>query len=88
MRRARRGLDWGILLVFVMALTVSCPFIFNADLPYTNANENYVFRTADYAKAIQQGWLYPRWSPNVLGGYGAPIPNFYPPLPAYSCITD
>jgi 6-pyruvoyl-tetrahydropterin synthase related domain len=84
MRRARRGVDWGILLVMVMGLTVSTPFLFSSGLPRTNANENYVFRTANTAEAIQQGWLYPRWSPNILGGYGAPIPNFYPPLPAYA----
>jgi hypothetical protein len=84
MRQARRGVDWGILLVIGFCLALSWPFIQNTSLPHTNANENYVYRTADYAQAIREGWLYPRWSSNALGGYGAPIPNFYPPGAAYS----
>ncbi len=84
MRRAQRGVDWGFLLVLVLCLTVSAPFALRTELPHNNANENYVYRTNDYAESIQEGWLYPRWSPNVLGGYGAPIPSFYPPAPAYA----
>jgi len=83
MRRAQRGIDWGFLLVLVLCIIVSAPFLFRSELPHNNANENYVYRTNDYAESIEDGWLYPRWSPNVLGGYGAPIPSFYPPAPAY-----
>lgn len=87
MRRAQRGLDWGFLLVLVLCLVVSSPFLFRSELPHNNANENYVYRTNDYAESIAEGWLYPRWSPNVLGGYGAPIPSFYPPAPAYGAAV-
>ncbi len=83
MRRAQRGLDWGFLLVLALCIIVSAPFLFRSELSHNNANENYVYRTNDYAESIAEGWLYPRWSPNVLGGYGAPIPSFYPPAPAY-----
>ncbi len=83
MRRAQRGVDWGFLLVLALCIIVSAPFLFRSELPHNNANENYVYRTNDYAESIEEGWLYPRWSPNVLGGYGAPIPSFYPPAPAY-----
>ncbi len=83
MRRAQRGVDWGFLLVLALCIIVSAPFLFRSELPHNNANENYVYRTNDYAVSIEEGWLYPRWSPNVLGGYGAPIPSFYPPAPAY-----
>src|SRR5690349_15466688 len=84
MRRAQRGVDWGFLLVLALCIIVSAPFALRSELPHNNASENYVYQTSDYAESIQEGWLYPRWSPNVLGGYGAPIPNFYPPAPAYS----
>ncbi|MEP6985374.1 MAG: 6-pyruvoyl-tetrahydropterin synthase-related protein, partial [Chloroflexota bacterium] len=84
MRLAQRGVDWGFMLVLVLCIIVSAPFAMRNELPHNNANENYVYRTNDYAESIQEGWLYPRWSPNVLGGYGAPIPSFYPPAPAYA----
>ncbi len=83
MRRAQRGVDWGFLLVLILCLIVSAPFILRSELPHNNTSENWVYRTSDYADSIQEGWLYPRWSPHVLGGYGAPIPSFYPPAPAY-----
>ncbi|MBI1279481.1 MAG: hypothetical protein GC179_15230 [Anaerolineaceae bacterium] len=84
MRRAQRGLDWGFLLVLALCIIVSAPFLFRSELSHNNANENYVYRTNDYAMSIEEGWLYPRWSSHALGGYGAPIPSFYPPAPAYA----
>lgn len=79
MRQARRGVDWGLLLVFGFSLLVAWPFITQPTLPHTNASENYVYATANFAAAFQEGRLYPRWSPYALGGYGAPIPHYYPP---------
>lgn len=83
MRRARRGVDWGVLISISMCLLAALSFLTEPGLPRTNSSENYVFRADDYAQAISEGYLYPRWSPHVLGGYGAPIPSFYPPGPAY-----
>lgn len=84
MRLARRGFDWGLLLVLALCFIASAPFLLRSDISTTNASENYVYRTYDYATAIQEGWLYPRWSSHVLGGYGAPIPNFYAPAAPYT----
>jgi hypothetical protein len=84
MRQARKGFDWGILLVIALCLTVSWSFIINPELPRTNASENYVYRTQDIADAIREGRLYPRWSPHALAGYGAPIPHYYPPGATYA----
>ncbi|MDZ7380034.1 MAG: 6-pyruvoyl-tetrahydropterin synthase-related protein, partial [candidate division KSB1 bacterium] len=84
MRQAQRGVDWGVLLVIAFSLALAWPFLLQPGLPHTNASENYVYRTADYAQAIMEGRLYPRWSPHALSGYGAPIPHYYPPGAAYS----
>lgn len=84
MRQARQGLDWGVLISIAISLAITWPFILQSGLPRTNASENHVFMAADYAQALREGRLYPRWSPHVLGGYGAPIPNFYPPGAPYS----
>lgn len=87
MRRAQRGVDWGVLVVLVLSLVAVWPFILQSGLPRTNDTERYVFRTADTAEALREGHLYPRWSPHVQGGYGAPIPNFYPPGAPYSAAV-
>jgi hypothetical protein len=83
MRRARRGTDWGALLVLAFSLLAAWSFLIEPGLPRTTAIENYIFRTADTAAALSEGRLYPRWSPNALLGYGAPIPHFYPPGATY-----
>ncbi|HEX2906640.1 MAG TPA: 6-pyruvoyl-tetrahydropterin synthase-related protein [Phototrophicaceae bacterium] len=83
MRSAYRDLDWGVFLVIAFSLLVALPFITQPTLPHSNASENYVYATANFATAFQEGRLYPRWSPYVFGGYGAPIPNFYPPGAPY-----
>jgi hypothetical protein len=83
MRQSRRGVDWGILLVLALSAAAAWAFLLQGGLPRTNASENYVFRTADYAESILEGRLYPRWSPNVFGGYGAPITHYLPPGAPY-----
>ncbi len=87
MRQARRGIDWGMLLILAFSLTIAMPFITQKDLPHSNASENYVYRAADYAAALLEGRLYPRWSANAFGGYGAPIPHYFPPAPGYTAAT-
>lgn len=84
MRQARRRVDWGVLLVLALCLAVAWPLVAGPGLPRTSAGEHYVSRTADYASALQEGRLYPRWSAHAVGGYGAPIPHYYPPGAPYS----
>ena len=87
MRQARQGVDWGIVLIFAFSLTIAMPFLTHNTLPHTNASENYVYRSADYAAALQEGRLYPRWSANAFGGYGAPIPHYFPPGAGYAAAV-
>lgn len=83
MKRAQRGADWGLLLAALLSLIVVWPFIHYETLPRTNDVEAYVFQASDTAEALQEGYFYPRWSPHAQGGYGAPIPNYYPPATSY-----
>lgn len=83
MQKAMRGTDWGVLIVLGFCLLAAWAFALQPGLPRTNAGEHYVFRAADYSRAFAEGRLYPRWSPDALGGYGAPIPQYYPPGTAY-----
>lgn len=83
MIQAKRGVDWGALLVIGFCLIAAWSFISESQLPATNDTEAYVFRSADYAAAFSEGIFYNRWSPHALNGYGAPIPHFYPPGATY-----
>jgi hypothetical protein len=89
MRRARQSVDWGILLVFLFSLTAGWGFILRDSLPHTNAGEHVIYATAEYSQAFREGTLYPRWSATAMGGYGAPIYNYYPPaLPYIGGLVD
>lgn len=81
MRRTLRGTDWGVLIVLAFCLLVSAPFLSYQGAPIGTAFERYAFRTADVARSFREGRLYPRWTNTILGGYGAPILNYLPPLP-------
>lgn len=84
MRRARQNVDWGVLFVLVIGILVSWPFLVQEGLPHTNASENYVYMTANFAEDMADGRLYPRWTASAANGYGAPIPNYYPPGVPYA----
>lgn len=84
MRRARRGVDWGVLFVLGFCLAVSWALILKPGLPRTNASENHVFMASSYAEMLREGRLYPRWSAETSLGYGAPVPHFYPPGVPYA----
>lgn len=78
-----RGNDWGALLAMGFSLLVAWFFVLNTDLPRHTMTENYAFMTADYAAAVQEGRLYPRWAAHAESGYGAPIYHFAPPGAPY-----
>lgn len=40
-----------------------------------------IVRVADYYSSFGYGVFPVRWSPNLEGGYGSPIYNFFPPFP-------
>ncbi|MEQ8677583.1 MAG: hypothetical protein RLP44_13700 [Aggregatilineales bacterium] len=84
MRRARENVDWGIVIIGIISALVAWSFVLQPGLPLTNQSENYVYMTENYAEAIQEGRLYPRWNPYANYGYGAPVPHYTPPAAPYS----
>jgi hypothetical protein len=40
---------------------------------------SYPVRLIEYARSLRYGNPWPRWGPELYGGYGAPLFNFYPP---------
>ncbi len=83
-RSANRGLDWGGLIIAVVALLVSASYWSNGFITPENDSIHLAFRTHDTMASLLEGTLYPRWSPHAVYGYGAPILHFSPPLASYS----
>lgn len=83
MRRAMRGTDWGVLLALLIGLAAAWPFVTASTLPSGTGSERAVYQTWEIAESLREGQLYPRWSAYSAGGYGAPIPNFRPPVASY-----
>lgn len=78
MQQARQEFDWGILIVLAMSIAMAWNFIVRTDLAGGNRLEHTMFQASDIADSFDAGYFYPRWFPNAVNGYGAPIPNYYP----------
>ncbi|MCA9915555.1 MAG: glycosyltransferase family 39 protein, partial [Anaerolineae bacterium] len=78
MQQARRGVDWGVIIVMILSIFVAWPLIANRHLPAYTALENYAFQVNDASTSILQGWFFPRWSATALNGYGTPLPHYQP----------
>ncbi len=72
-----RALDWGLLLMLLLALLAALPFVARPGLPRETDAELHVFRTAELMNCLHGGALYPRWAPNFWYGYGYPFFNYY-----------
>lgn len=83
MQRAMRKTDWGVLIVLGFCIIAALPHLLSSSVPIGTNHERYVFRAAEVAQSIREGRLYPRWTDEALGGYGAPIPHYLPPLPGF-----
>jgi hypothetical protein len=46
---------------------------------YSHDLSGYILRTVEWAEELRAGHLYPRWAPDLYGGYGEPIFVFYAP---------
>jgi hypothetical protein len=67
----------GAILAFSMLFTSSLLPI--AHWPDTHEERRYHFMTAEFHAAVDHGFGYPRWLPNLDGGYGYPTFVFYQP---------
>ena len=47
-------------------------------------NGFHLWRAVQIARCLRQGYLYPRWAPDMAHGYGFPLFIFHPPLTAYA----
>ncbi|MBV8086328.1 MAG: hypothetical protein JO247_16095, partial [Chloroflexi bacterium] len=65
------------LLAFALAPLVKGPMFASAD------GLLHLYRLVEFDQAIRAGIVYPRWAPDLLGGYGEPLFVFYAPFLYY-----
>ena len=74
----RRGL---LLLGLLLAiLPAASPYIGQGEIPRTNDLLPHLFRTVALDLMVGDGYLWPRWSSDLVHGYGYPVFNFFPSL--------
>ncbi len=69
-------LPFGILLVSVAVLS---PLLFSGTWPDSHDGVRYPCLQDQFQEAFREGILYPRWFPDLYGGYGYPTMVFYQP---------
>jgi hypothetical protein len=69
-----------LLALAAASLPAAAPFLIGEGLPRTNDALPHLFRVVALDRMVQAGQLLPRWSPDLVHGYGYPVFNFVPPL--------
>ena len=77
-----RKIVFGIFIVFLFTVFASSPFFRKEYIP-THDGEYHIIRFIEFYRMISEGYLIPRWAPNMNSGYGIPIFLFHYPLPNY-----
>ncbi len=68
-----------ILLVVSLAVYMLGPLLFYAGWYENHDALRYLTLQQHFNERFAAGYLYPRWMPNLIGGYGYPVFHFYPP---------
>ncbi len=75
--------DYNWLLVALLAILAVAPLTQPGYFWTANDARHSVYFLVEFDRSIQEGILYPRWSPDFSFGYGYPIFNIYSPLAFY-----
>ncbi len=49
----------------------------------THDGEYHIIRFHEFETMLKNGYIFPRWAPNLNSGYGVPLFNFFYPFPNY-----
>jgi hypothetical protein len=77
------------LVLVVGVIGIVYPLFGRKYIP-THDGEYHIIRIVEFSRMLEEGYVLPRWAPNLNSGYGIPIFNFHYPLPNYvgSFIRD
>lgn len=74
------SLDRSGLAIVAMVAVAQCLPVWRHYWFDSHESYSYVLRVVEFAAALRQGELYPRWAPDFYGGFGSPFFVFYAPL--------
>lgn len=66
-------------LIAAMAILVLMPVARTGNWMSTHENIRYVVLAEQFRTALEHGYFYPRWLPDLYAGYGYPVFCFYQP---------
>ena len=67
------------LLLIVMVAAAFCAPIFLVPWWDNHDHDAYPVRLIEYVRILRFGNSFPRWAPDLYGGFGAPLFNYYAP---------
>jgi hypothetical protein len=81
--RKLREFDVNIILVILLSIFAIAPLFQPGFFWGAHDARHSVYFLYEFDRSIQDGVLYPRWSPDITFGYGYPLFNIYSPLAFY-----
>lgn len=69
--------------VFLLGIIVAAAPLFGKKYIPTHDGEYHIIRIVEFSRMLGQGYLFPRWAPELNSGYGIPIFQYHYPLPNY-----
>jgi hypothetical protein len=72
--------DPRVAMIVVLAVGLWFPLA-QVDWFWGHERASYVYRIVEWAAELKQGHLYPRWCPDLYGGFGSPLFVFHGPVP-------
>jgi hypothetical protein len=82
-QRRLRCCDTNLLLVVALSIFAIAPLFQPGFFWGAHDARHSVYFLYEFDRSIQEGILYPRWSPDITFGYGYPLFNIYGPLAFY-----
>jgi hypothetical protein len=78
-----KGFDVSIIFVISLSVFAIAPLFQPGFFWGAHDARHSVYFLYEFDRSIQDGVLYPRWSPDITFGYGYPLFNIYSPLAFY-----
>jgi hypothetical protein len=69
-----------VLALGLAVLPAAAPYLLGDGLPRTNDVLPHLYRVVALDRLVRAGQLWPRWSPDLVHGFGYPVFNFFPAL--------
>lgn len=73
-------------IIAIVSFAILAPIVLHCSWPKSHDDLRYIYIFDQFRQTFMRGFLYPRWLPDVYGGYGAPLFIFYQPGFFYAAL--